>query len=84
MFKIKKSNKCTDSLGGGNALKTAKYQKNNCNNKGTFLHISTYHSAIFATNQFLESLVIPKNIPKIVAKIIPKTATNMVFNNPTR
>ena len=31
IFKIKKSNKCTDSLGGGNALKTAKYQKNNGN-----------------------------------------------------
>ena len=73
-----------DSFGGGKVLKTAKYQKNNCNNKGIFLKISTYAAETFETKKFGESLAIPKNIPKIVAKNIPNTATNIVFNNPTK
>ena len=36
------------------------------------------------TIQLSESLPIPIKKPSIVAKKIPKTATKIVFNNPTR
>ena len=71
-------------MGGGSALKAAKYQKNNWSSKGTFLNISTYHSAILETKKFVESRAIPIATPKIVAKKIPNTATSIVFNNPTK
>ena len=41
-------------------------------------------NTIFDSKRLLESLVIPKNTPKIVSKIIPRTATRMVFNRPTK
>jgi len=48
MDKNETSKKLTASLGSGNVLKTAKYQKNNWSNNGTFLKISIYISDIFA------------------------------------
>ena len=52
-----------------------------CNNIGTFLVNSMYQYAILLANQFFDNLIIPRVTPKIVAKIIPKTATNPVFKS---
>ena len=68
----------------GNDLKTVKYQKNICKINGKFLNNSTYINASLLIIQFEESLEIPIINPSIVAKNIPKNATNKVFNNPTR
>ena len=54
-----------------------------CNNIGTFLVNSMYQYAILLANQFFDNLTIPRVTPKIVAKIIPKNATNPVFKSPT-
>ena len=43
-----------------------------------------YHSAILETKKFVESRATPIDTPKIVAKKIPRTATSMVVNNPTK
>ena len=84
MLSMAKSKKINDSLGIGNALRAAKYQKNNWSSKGIFLNISIYHSAILETKKFFESRATPIVTPKIVAKKIPRTATSIVFNNPTK
>ena len=42
-----------------------------------------YQYAILLANQFFDNLTIPRVTPKIVAKIIPKNATNPVFKRPT-
>ena len=66
----------------GNDRKTVKYQKNICKINGKFLNNSTYINASLLIIQFEESLEIPIINPSIVAKNIPKNATNKVFNNP--
>jgi general L-amino acid transport system substrate-binding protein len=47
------------------------------------LGMSTPLKIARGANQFFDSLIIPSATPRKVAKIIPKKATNPVFNKPT-
>jgi hypothetical protein len=68
----------------GNDLKTVKYQKKICRINGKFLNNSTYINDNLLIIQFEDSLETPIIKPSMVAKNIPKKATNKVFNKPTK